>query len=144
LISEKTEEELEMYIPEGYSTLFPYFVVNDAARFVDFVKNAFDANEVGRTVDPNGRIANCRIRIGTSTFMVNEADQENFKPMAAAYYLYVENADETFAKALRHGAKKISEPKDIMPYQDRQGAVTDPFGNIWWISTHLAPEAYDA
>jgi PhnB protein len=140
---EKTEEELKMYIPEGYGTVFPYFVVNDAARFIDFLKNAFDANEVGRTLAPNGRIANCRIRIGTSTFMVSEGDQENFKPMAAAYYLYVENADQTFAKALNHGAKKISDPMD-MPYQDRQGGVTDPFGNIWWISTHLVPEPYDA
>ena len=131
-----------MYIPEGYGTVFPYFVVDDAARFVDFLKNAFDADEVGRTVAPNGRIANCRIRIGTSTFMVSEADRENFKSMTAAYYLYVENADRTFAKALDHGATRISDPMD-MPYQDRQGGVRDPFGNIWWISTHLVPEPYD-
>ena len=140
---EKTEEGLKIYIPEGYGTVFPYFLVNDAARFVDFLKNAFDAHEVGRTVAPNGRIANCRIRIGTSTFMVSEADQDNLKPMAGAYYLYVESADQTFAKALYHGAKRISHPMD-MPYQDRQGGVTDPFGNIWWISTHLVPEPYDA
>jgi PhnB protein len=67
---------------------------------------------------------------------------ENFKPMAAAYYVYVENADKTFAKALAHGATKLFEPMD-MPYLDRQGGVVDPFGNIWWISTHLVPESYD-
>lgn len=132
-----------MYIPEGYGTVFPYFLVSDADRFVEFLKNAFEATEIGRTVASDGRIANCRIRIGTSTFMVSEANKEDFQPMSAAYYLYVEDADATFAKAIDHGAKKIFDPMD-MPYQDRQGGVTDPFGNIWWISTHLVPESYDA
>jgi len=131
-----------MHIPEGYGTVFPYFLVNDAERFVKFLKEVFDGSEVGRTVMPNGRIANVRIRIGTSTFMISEADGENLKPMAASYYVYVENADKTFAKALAHGATKLFEPMD-MPYLDRQGGVIDPFGNIWWISTHLVPESYD-
>jgi PhnB protein len=131
-----------MHIPEGYGTVFPYFLVNDAERFVKFLKEVFDGSEVGRTVMPNGRIANVRIRIGTSTFMISEADGENLKPMAASYYVYVENADKTFAKALTHGATKLFEPMD-MPYLDRQGGVIDPFGNIWWISTHLVPESYD-
>ena len=131
-----------MHIPEGYGTVFPYFLVNDAERFVKFLKEVFDGSEVGRTVMPNGRIANVRIRVGTSTFMISEADGENLKPMAASYYVYVEDADKTFAKALAHGATKLFEPRD-MPYLDRQGGVIDPFGNIWWISTHLVPESYD-
>jgi len=131
-----------MYVPEGYGTIFPYFLVGNAESFADFVKKVFDASEVGRTVLPNGRIANIRIRIGTSTFMVSEPDGEGFKPMSAAYYVYVEDADRTFAKALSHGATKIFEPTD-MPYADRQGGVTDPFGNIWWISTRLVHESYD-
>jgi PhnB protein len=90
----------------------------------------------------NGRIANVRIRIGTSTFMISESSEENLKAMKGAYYVYVENADLTFARAVQHGATKIFDPID-MPYQDRQGGVTDPFGNIWWISTHLVPESYD-
>jgi len=130
-----------VYIPEGYGTVFPYFFVTDAERFADFVKNAFEAKEVGRSVMPNGRIANVRIRIGTSTFMVSEAEG-TFKPTQGAYYLYVENADDTFKRALAHGAQKLFEPMD-MPYEDRQGGVTDPFGNIWWISTRLVPEPYD-
>jgi PhnB protein len=130
-----------MYIPEGYGTVFPYFIVTDAERFVDFLKNVFDAQEVGRTV-MNGRIANVRIRIGTSTFMISESSEENLKAMKGAYYVYVEDADATFARAVQHGATKIFDPMD-MPYQDRQGGVTDPFGNIWWISTHLVPESYD-
>jgi PhnB protein len=131
-----------MYIPAGYCTVFPYFVVSNAEGFIDFLKNVFDAVELGRTVLPPGRIANARIRIGTSTFMVSESDPEQVKPTSGAYYVYVADADATFAKALAHGAKKMFDPMD-MPYQDRQGGVTDPFGNIWWISTHLVPKGYD-
>jgi PhnB protein len=122
-----------MYIPEGYGTVFPYMVVDQAEKFVDFLKNTFDAKEIGRTQLPGGRIANVRIRIGTTTFMVSEASGENLKAMPCAYYLYVENVDQTLDKAVSNGAKKMFDPMD-MPYRDRQAGVTDPFGNIWWIS----------
>jgi PhnB protein len=130
-----------MYIPEGYGTLFPYFVVTDGDRFAKFLSNAFGAKEVGRTVMPDGRAANIRIRIGTSTFMVAE-EQEGVPATRGAYYLYVENADDTCARALAHGATKIFDPMD-MPYQDRQGGIVDPFGNQWWISTRLVKHSYD-
>lgn len=130
-----------MHIPQGYGTVFPYFIVEDAARFADFLKGVYNAQELGRTVMPNGRIANIRIRIGTSSFMVSDA-QDGLAPTRGAYYVYVENADATFAQALQHGATKIMDVMD-MPYQDRQGGVTDPFGNQWWISTRLVAESYD-
>ena len=130
-----------MYIPEGYGTVFPYLLVDDMNRFVDFVNTVFDAKELGRTVRPDGRVANCRLRIGTTSFMVSEAG-EGFKPMPVMHYIYVEDADATFARAMAHGAKKVMDPAD-MPYQDRQGGVIDPCGNYWWISTRLVEEPYD-
>jgi PhnB protein len=63
-------------------------------------------------------------------------------PMPGSYYAYVEDVDDTFATALAHGARKIFEPSD-MPYQDRQAGVSDPFGNIWWISKRLVEQPYD-
>jgi PhnB protein len=129
-----------MYLPEGYGTVFPYFIVSDPERFITFLKNVFDAKEIGRTVR-DGQIANARIRIGTSSLMVSGGGAD-FKPTPAAYYVYVEDADATYSKALAQGATKISEPRD-MPYEDRQGGVTDPFGNLWWISTRLVPGSYD-
>jgi len=131
-----------MYIPEGYGTVFPYFMVSDVGGFINFLENVFEAVEIGRTVTPAGRLANARIRIGTSSFMVSEADSSRFGPTTASYYVYVENADETFAKAMAHGATKLMEPMD-MPYQDRQGGIKDPCGNTWWISTRLVPGTYD-
>ena len=130
-----------MYIPEGYGTVFPYIFVEDMDRFVDFLKNVFDAKELGRTVIPGRGVANCRIRIGTTSFMASEGG-EGFPPMPVAHYVYVENADATFAKALANGAKKVMDPAD-MPYGDRQGGVVDPCGNTWWISTRVVEEGYD-
>jgi PhnB protein len=130
-----------MYIPEGYGTMFPYIMVNDIDRFVGFLKAVFDAKELGRTVTPDGRIANCRLRIGTTSFMTSSGG-EGFPAMPVMHYVYVEDMDATFAKALAHGAKKITDPAD-MPYEDRQGGVIDPCGNTWWISTRLVEEGYD-
>lgn len=130
-----------MYIPEGYGTVFPYIMVNDINQFVDFLRAVFDARELGRTVMPDGRVANCRLRIGTTSFMAS-AGGEGFPPMPVMHYIYVEDADATFAKALAHGATKIMEPAN-MPYEDRQGGVIDPCGNTWWISTRLVEEGYD-
>ena len=130
-----------MYIPEGYGTVVPYIMVEDMDRFVDFVKTVFDAKERGRTVIPGRGVANCRIRIGTTSFMASEGG-EGFPTMPVMHYIYVDDADKTFAKALANGAKKVMDPMD-MPYGDRQGGVIDPSGNYWWISTRLVKEGYD-
>ena len=71
-----------------------------------------------------------RVRIGTTNFMVSEANGASLKAMPATYYIYVENVDRTLDKALANGAKKMFDPMD-MPYRDRQAGITDPFGNIW-------------
>jgi uncharacterized glyoxalase superfamily protein PhnB len=131
-----------MYIPEGYGTVFPYMIVDSAEALVDFLSQVFNAKVVGKTVLPNGRAANIRIRIGTSTFMVSEAGDGAMKAMPGAYYIYVEDVDGTFEKAIASGAEKIFEPSD-MPYLDRQAGVKDSSGNVWWISRHLVEEPYD-
>lgn len=74
-----------MYIPNGYGTVFPYMIVNGANDFVSFLESAFDATVEGRTELPNGRVANVRVSIGTSKFMVSDADGENMPPMPAAH-----------------------------------------------------------
>jgi len=66
----------ELYIPQGYGTVFPYVVVPHAEEFVSFLKTVFDAKELGRTVF-GSRIANVRISIGTTNFMVSEAADDS-------------------------------------------------------------------
>lgn len=129
-----------MYIPDGFSTITPYFFVRDADDFVAFLKAAFGGEELGRSTRSDGKIANAQIRVGTSTVMVSEAP-EQYKAMRSAYYLYVEDADASMKRALENGAVLEMEV-DNMPYGDRQGGVADPFGNIWWLSQRLERKPY--
>jgi PhnB protein len=129
-----------MYIPPDFNTITPYFFVRDAEKFVSFLVRGLGGKETLRTVRPNGLIANVQVQLGTSTVMVSEAT-ENYKPMASAYYLYVEDADASMKLALKHGAKLEMAVGD-MPYGDRQGGIRDAHGNIWWISQRLVHEPY--
>ena len=131
-----------MNVPEGYGTVFPYIFASKAADYLEFLVGAFGATVLGRTTAPDGTVANARMRIGTTSFMVSE-EGEGYPASRAAFYLYVEDADATCARAVERGATLIHEPRD-MDYGDRQGGVTDPSGNIWWVSQRLTPEPYDA
>jgi PhnB protein len=117
-----------MYIPRGFNTVTPYFFVANAEAFVRFLVHGLGCTEVCRTLRPNGLITNVQVQLGTSTVMISEAT-ERYKPMAAAYYLYVEDADASMQQALAHGAVLEMEVGD-MPYKDRQGGVKDQHGNI--------------
>ncbi|NNC98565.1 MAG: VOC family protein [Gammaproteobacteria bacterium] len=127
-------------IPEGFQTVTPYVFTDQSLEFASFLKRAFDATEVGRTILNDGTIANLQIRIGTVTMMVSEANQR-YPAMPAAYYIYVENADDSMARAIDAGASLELKVMD-MSYGDRQGGVVDAFGNIWWISQRLSDQPY--
>jgi PhnB protein len=129
-----------MYVPPGFNTITPYYFVAGAESFVAFLVDGLGGVETCRTMRPNGLIANVQVRIGTSTVMVSEAT-ERYKPMASAFYLYVEDAHVSMKRALDHGATLEMEVGD-MPYGDRQGGVRDRHGNIWWISQRLVHEPY--
>jgi len=88
------------------------------------------------------RIANAHVQLGTSTVMISEATI-NSPAMSSSYYLYVDSADETMQTAIDAGGAKIMEVQD-MPYNDRQGGIRDPFGNIWWVSQRLIDGPYSA
>ncbi|MBB6124067.1 VOC family protein [Sphingobium subterraneum] len=128
-----------MFIPPGYSTVFPYFLVADADGFCRFLVDGLGGEEIDRTLDGE-RIVNAQVRIGTGTVMVSEAS-DALPPMPASYYLYVADADGAHGRALSAGAVKIMPVAD-RPYGDRQSGVRDPWGNIWWISQRLAEGPY--
>ncbi|HMC58673.1 MAG TPA: VOC family protein [Candidatus Solibacter sp.] len=122
-------------IPEGYHTVTPYLIVDGAARLIEFVKQAFDAKEMLRMSGPDGRIGHTEIRIGDSMLMLSDS-RDPWKPMPAMLYLYVEDVDATYQRALQAGATSVSEPKDQF-YGDRSAGVQDSCGNQWWIGTHI-------
>ena len=128
-----------MHLPPGFNTVTPYLFVTDAPAFLAFLVEGLGGVEVGRHLR-EGRVANAQVRLGTSTVMVSEASPQ-YPAMSASYYLYVENADEAMARAVRAGAVAVLAVGD-MPYGDRQGGIRDKHGNIWWLSQRLQPGPY--
>jgi PhnB protein len=121
------------YRKEGFHDLTPYFVVQGAAQFIGFLKAAFGGEEILRA-PAEGPIMHAEMRIGDS--MVELADaNERFAAMRSAIHLYVPDADAVYARAIEAGAGSLYAPGD-KPYGDREGGVTDPFGNQWFIGTH--------
>jgi len=100
-----------------------------------FLKRAFGAEELGRHAAQDGVIHHLMLKIGTSYMEMGEAHGP-YQPMQSMFYLYVPNCDAVYQRALAAGAKSIQEPAD-QPYGDRTSAVTDPFGNTWYIATHV-------
>jgi PhnB protein len=129
-----------MHVPAGFAMVFPYLVVDDAERYVRFLVEGLNGEEIGRSAMPDGRIANSQIGLGTTNIMVSEA-QKDYPAGRASLYLFVENADRAMAQALQHGATLKSEVGDRF-YEDRQGGIVDPSGNIWWISQRLVDKPY--
>ena len=129
-----------MHVPAGFATVFPYIVVEDAERYVRFLVQGLNGEEIGRSNRPDGKIANSQVRLGTTNIMVSEA-QQDYPASQASLYLFVEDADGAMAQALQHGATLKSEVGNRF-YDDRQGGIVDPSGNIWWISQRLVDKAY--
>jgi PhnB protein len=124
------------YIPPGFRTVTPYLVVPGVARLIDFLKEAFDAEEIVRAAREDGSIAHAGARIGDSMVEMGEATG-NWRPMPAGLHLYVKDADATYARAIKAGGVSLYDPKD-MDYGDHEGGVADPSGNHWYIATHTA------
>jgi PhnB protein len=128
-------------IPDGYHTLVPFLTVHGAAELIDFLKQAFDAQEHSRTASPDGTVRHADLQIGDSRLMVSEAT-EQWKARPVGLYMYVPDTDATYRRALEAGATSLMEPGDQF-YGDRNAGVQDAFGNSWWIATHVedvAPE----
>lgn len=123
-------------IPEGFRTVTPYFTVQGVPRLIEFLKQAFEAVEVRRSVMPDGSVMNAELRIGDSMLMLGEApkDRTGLKIMTSMLYMYVVDSDSVYERAVKAGGKTIREPADQI-YGDRVGAIEDPWGNQWWIAT---------
>ncbi|HLZ58555.1 MAG TPA: VOC family protein [Ktedonosporobacter sp.] len=122
------------YIPAGYRTITPYLMVPGAIELIEFVKQAFGAVENYRGIGSEGGL-HAEIRIGDSMLMIGGGAGMR-DPMPAALYLYMEDVDAVYQRALQAGATSLSAPED-QPYGDRNAGVKDPFGNIWYIATHI-------
>ena len=122
-------------IPEGLRALTPYLALENTGRFIQFIKEAFGAQEKLVVPSPEGGIAHAKIAIGDSILEMSDAHGV-YKPMPCGLHLYVPDTDAAYEQALRAGAKSLTAPAD-QPYGDRSAGVVDPFGNQWFIATHI-------
>lgn len=132
------------YKPDGFHTLTPYFAVKGAAEFIDFVKNAFGAEELSR-YEHGGRIMHAELRIGDSMIEAGEAPPD-VPPRIFGIHMYVEDSDAAYGKAIAAGCKSLRPMTDQF-YGDREGNVEDKWGNHWYIATRketLTTEEMDA
>jgi uncharacterized glyoxalase superfamily protein PhnB len=123
-------------IPEGFHTVSPYLVVRGVPRLLEFLEQGLGAQILSCHKMPDGRIANAEIKIGDSIVMTGEA-REGGETWPAMLYLYVENPDALYERAMKAGGKSVMLPTD-QPYGDRSAAVEDSCGNQWWFAARLS------
>ena len=129
-----------MYIPPGFTTLFPYIFVTGARTYLTFLVQGLGGEISDVRESPEGTVHNAHVRFGDTTIMISEA-HDGFQPSRGTYYLYVADADAAMARAVAAGGRSLGPVAD-MPYNDRQGGVADPSDNIWWLSQRLVPGPY--
>jgi PhnB protein len=113
--------------PNGWHSVTPRLVVHDPALLVRFLKSTFDADGEYAAKAPS------QMKIGDSIVMVSAVGARDANP--SFLYVYVDDVDATYRRALQAGATSIEEPQDV-PYGDRRAMVKDPCGNDWQIATH--------
>jgi PhnB protein len=119
-------------IPEGYQQIMPYLIVENAAAFISFTQKVFGATERLKTMRDEHTIMHAEISIGESVIMMADATDQ-FKQQNAGLFIYVDDCDTVFQKALDNGASTVMEPADQS--YGRSGGLKDAFGNTWWITS---------
>jgi uncharacterized glyoxalase superfamily protein PhnB len=131
------QRKARSFMPEGFRTVTPYIVVDDAPGLIEFAARAFDAQEIERSTGSGGGVQ-AHVRIGDSMLMIGGGAPPDRpfsgQPWTTAFHLYVKDTDAVYEQALRAGATSIGEPRD-MEYGERSGGVKDTFGNTWYIAT---------
>lgn len=129
-------------VPDGYPTVAPYLIVDDAQQLIAFLEAAFDGTLIQKAEDEAGRVVHAEVRLGDAVVMLGSANDE-FPALRSMVHLYLPGVDGHYARALEAGATSVREPAD-MPYGDRAAGVMDQAGNQWWIAARLAGKADDA
>jgi PhnB protein len=130
-------------IPDGYTPVTPYLIVDGAVAAIDFYKAAFGAEEIMRMPKPDGTLGHAELRIGASVIMLADESPgiEAFAPKKwggspITLMLYIEDVDGVVAKAAALGAT-VTRPVADQFYGDRTAGITDPFGHKWYLATHV-------
>ena len=130
-------------IPEGYHSVTPYLVMKNAAAAIEFYKKAFGAVELFRMPAPDSKIGHAEVKIGNSPIMLaDEFPDMGFKGPESlggtpvSLMIYVDDVNKIYPQAIAAGGKELRPLQDQF-YGDRSGTLTDPFGHVWTIGTHV-------
>jgi uncharacterized glyoxalase superfamily protein PhnB len=125
-------------IPEGLHTLTPSLTVEGAAEAIEFYKRAFGAEERSRALDPSGtKVWHAELRIGNSAFFINDtAPEMGATPSFSSLWIYTEDADKAFERAVKAGAK-VTMPMADMFWGDRVGMMVDRWNIKWSIAKRV-------
>lgn len=137
------------HTPAGYRTVNPYLIVRGAARAIEFYTQVLGARVRMRLDGPGGKIGHAELAVGDSVVMLADevpemgfVGPETIGGSPVCLGVYVQDVDQTFARALAAGARQLRPVADQF-YGDRTGTLADPFGHVWSIATHkedLSPE----
>lgn len=121
--------------PDGQRSVTPYLLIAGAASFIEFAENVFGARVRLSMPMPDGKVGHSELELGDSVLMVADATDE-YPAVKSSIHLYLDDVDAVFNRALAAGATATMELADQF-YGDRAATIVDPFGNQWWLATHI-------
>ncbi|MEU9293789.1 VOC family protein [Streptomyces sp. NPDC048266] len=130
-----SDNEAVKAVPDGYTTVTPWVIGHDTAGLIDYLERAFGAEELGRFVMDDGTIGHAELRIGTGRLMAFDSPP-GWEATPAFIRLYVEDAEAVHRRAVEAGGTSVTEVTHLF-FGDKVGRVRDPYGNLWWIQTHV-------
>jgi PhnB protein len=130
-------------IPEGYTTLTPFLVVDGGAHAIDFYRDAFGATLVDRMDGPDGTVMHAELDFGNGRLQLSDPHPamglhapDGTENVDHSCVLYCADVDATFARAVELGARVFEEPSTFVT-GDRFASILDPFGHRWAIMTRV-------
>lgn len=134
-LGKKPKSKSVKAIPEGMHTVTPFLVVDGANELMRFIEQSFDGKTTAIMKSKDDKVMHAMAQIGDSQIMFSDAT-ENYPAGACRLYLYVDDVDATYQKAIAANGTSLREPTDEF-YGDRSCGVRDRWGNEWWIATHI-------
>jgi uncharacterized glyoxalase superfamily protein PhnB len=120
------------HVPSGLKTLTPHLIVRGAGALIDLAREAFGAEVIERHEGPDGVVRHAQLRVAGGMIELGEA-QDRFPPIPAMLYVYVDDVDTAYTRAVKAGGRSKQAPAD-QPYGHRTAAVEDGFGNQWYLA----------
>ncbi|MGW0598959.1 VOC family protein [Streptomyces sp. NPDC002776] len=121
--------------PKGYTSVAPWVVTDDTGALLDFIAQVFEGEELARVQTEDGLIGHGEIRVGDTVVLAFDR-RPDWPPMPSLLRVFVADADEAFSRAVEAGGQVVTSLLDNA-FGQRGGRIKDPFGNIWWVTSHV-------